>query len=215
MSRAVERPGQAGPAGAASPEVEMVPVSTTCPTTTTTGVNHALVPGIGKAVHSALGTFGTAYGGGVGDTHWSTMPGGCPITQDMEVSVCHKAPMLGSQTTIQDIDGGVCHMAPMPDGQPFILSCGFNHGTGKEIPGAPGTFGTVYRVGVGDSHRSTMPSGRPTTQEMEIGICHTTPMPGRQLIVPSLGLGENIPLSSRVEFGHSHAATCLVAFSLP
>ncbi|MPC54718.1 hypothetical protein E2C01_048643 [Portunus trituberculatus] len=96
------------------------------------------------------------------------------------------------------------------------------------MPGAPGTFGNVYGSGVGYSHLALMPSGRPTTQDTEVNICHTAPMPGGQtpfqdveagichtapmpsgqLIILSCGLGtgETIPLSSVVEFGHSHAA---------
>ncbi|MPC74403.1 hypothetical protein E2C01_068761 [Portunus trituberculatus] len=173
-SGAMQRPGQAGLAGAAGREIEMVPASTTDPTAT--GDGHAMVPGTGKAVHCALVTFRTVYGGGVGNRHWSTMPGGCPTTWDMEVGICHTAPMPGSQTPIRDIEGGICHTAPMPAGQPLIPSHGFISGSGKEMSGAPGTFGSVYSSGVGDSHLSTMPGGHPTTQEMEIGVCHTVEM---------------------------------------
>ncbi|MPC61131.1 hypothetical protein E2C01_055195 [Portunus trituberculatus] len=91
------------------------------------------------------------------------MPGDRPTTKDTEVSNCHTAPMPGSQTPIRHIDGGVCHMAPMPGSQPLIPSRGFIRGSGKEMPGAPGASGSVYGGGVGNSHRSTMPSGRPTT----------------------------------------------------
>ncbi|MPC60875.1 hypothetical protein E2C01_054934 [Portunus trituberculatus] len=65
------------------------------------------------------------------------------------------------------------------------------------MPGAPGTFGTVYWGGVHDTHQSTMPHGHPTTQETEISICHMAPMPGGQLIIPSHGLGIG------VELGHT------------
>ncbi|MPC37104.1 hypothetical protein E2C01_030578 [Portunus trituberculatus] len=66
-SRAMQRPGQAGPAGATGCEVKMVPASTTDPTTT--GDCHAKVHGTGKAVHGACGTFCTVYGSAVGDSH--------------------------------------------------------------------------------------------------------------------------------------------------
>ncbi|MPC64660.1 hypothetical protein E2C01_058778 [Portunus trituberculatus] len=48
-----------------------------------------------------------------------------------------------------------------------------------------------------------MPGGCPTTQEMEVGICHTAPMPGGQLIIPpqGLGKGETIPHSLGLELG--------------
>ncbi|MPC45710.1 hypothetical protein E2C01_039415 [Portunus trituberculatus] len=124
--------------------------------------------------------FALFTGGGVGDSHWSTMPGGRPTTRDTEVGNCHTAPMPGSQTPIRDIDGGVCHTAPMPGGQPLIPSRGFIHSSGKEIPGAPGTSGSVYGGGVGSTHQSSMPGSRPTTQEMEVGVCHTAPMAGGQ-----------------------------------
>ncbi|MPC58361.1 hypothetical protein E2C01_052364 [Portunus trituberculatus] len=89
---------------------------------------------------------------GFGDSHWFTMPGSRPTTRDTEVGNCHTAPMSGSQTPIQDIDGGVCHTASMPGSQPLIPSCGFICSSGKEMPSAPGTSGSVYRGGVGDSH---------------------------------------------------------------
>ncbi|MPC46652.1 hypothetical protein E2C01_040376 [Portunus trituberculatus] len=65
----------------------------------------------------APGTSGSVYGGGVGDSHWSTMPGSRPITQEMEVGVWYTAPMPGSQTPFQDVEVGVCHTASMPGGQ--------------------------------------------------------------------------------------------------
>ncbi|MPC95376.1 hypothetical protein E2C01_090583 [Portunus trituberculatus] len=79
MSGAMQRPGQAGPAGAASPEIEMVLTSAAGPTTTTGGFC-APVPGTGKAVHSALSTFCTIYGGGIGDSHPAPTPSSCPTT---------------------------------------------------------------------------------------------------------------------------------------
>ncbi|MPC56427.1 hypothetical protein E2C01_050388 [Portunus trituberculatus] len=186
-----------------------------------TGGCHAVVPGAGKVVYGALDTFCTVYRGGIGDSHWSTMPSGRPTTWDMEVNNCHTAPMPGSQIPIRDIDGGVCHTAPMPGGQPLIPSHGFIRGSDKEMPSAPGTSGSVYGGGVSDSHRSTMPGGCLTTQEMEVGICHTAPMPGSQTpfqdvevsvchtapmpgdqpIIPSRGLGvsETIPRTLGVE----------------
>ncbi|MPC49861.1 hypothetical protein E2C01_043677 [Portunus trituberculatus] len=97
-------------AGAASPEVEMVSASTVG--TTTTGGWYALVPGTGKAVNSALGTFHTVYRGRVGDSHLAPMPSGHTTTQDMEVCVSHTAPMPGSQTPLQDIDGGSAIQLP-------------------------------------------------------------------------------------------------------
>ncbi|MPC73061.1 hypothetical protein E2C01_067379 [Portunus trituberculatus] len=224
----MQKPGQAGPAGATDREVEMVPASAT--DTNTTGGCHAAVPSAGKAVHGALGTFCTVYGSGVGNSHWSTMPGGRPTTQDMEVSNCQTVPMPSSQTPIWDIDGGVCHTAPMPGSQPLISlppPRGFIRGSRKEMPSAPGTSGSVYGVGVGNSLQSTMPGGHPTTQEMEVGVCHTAPMtggqtpfqdvevgvyhmapmpggmPGGQPIIPSHGLGisETIPHTLGVELG--------------
>ncbi|MPC23361.1 hypothetical protein E2C01_016405 [Portunus trituberculatus] len=112
MSDAMHRPGWAGPAGAASLEVEIVLASALGPTTTTGGF-HAPGPGSGKAAHSALGTFHTVYGGGVGNSHLAPMHGGCHTTQDMEVSICHTAPIPGGQTPFRDIDGGVLQL-PVP-----------------------------------------------------------------------------------------------------
>ncbi|MPC63157.1 hypothetical protein E2C01_057251 [Portunus trituberculatus] len=197
----MQRPGQAGPAGATGPEVEMVLASAA-------GGFHALVPGIGKAVHSALGTFCTVYGSGIGDSHMAPMPSSSPTTQDTEV--------------------GICHTAPMPSCKPLIPSHGFISSTGKEIPGALGTFGSVHAGGVGDNHPASMPGGCPTTQDKEVAICHTAPIPGgqtsfqdakddvshmasmpsSQLIIPSreLDIDKTIPLSLVVEFAHSNAA---------
>ncbi|MPC64077.1 hypothetical protein E2C01_058187 [Portunus trituberculatus] len=53
-------------------------------------------------------------------------------------------------------------------------------GTCKAVHGVLGTFYTVYRGGVGNSHRSTMPGGRPTTRDTEVGNCHTALVPGSQ-----------------------------------
>ncbi|MPC57758.1 hypothetical protein E2C01_051745 [Portunus trituberculatus] len=205
-SGALQRPGQVRPAGAASHKIEMVQASA-ADTTTTTGGCNAVVPGAGD---------------GVGDSHWSIMPSGHPTTQDTEVGNCHTAPMPGSQTLIQDIDGCICHTAPMPGGQPLIASRGFIHSSGKEMPGAPSTSSSVYEGGVGDSNRSTMPGDRPTTQEMEVsvchtapmpssqtpfqdvevGICHTAPMPSGQLIIPSHGLGVGVCPSAPMPGSH-------------
>ncbi|MPC73013.1 hypothetical protein E2C01_067329 [Portunus trituberculatus] len=93
----MQRPGWARPAGAAGPEVKMVPASATGPITT--GSFHAPDPGTGKAVHSVLSTFHAVYGDGVGNSYLGPMPGGCP-TMDMEVGVCHTAPIPGGQTPI-------------------------------------------------------------------------------------------------------------------
>ncbi|MPC66137.1 hypothetical protein E2C01_060283 [Portunus trituberculatus] len=161
--------GQAGPAAAASPEVEIVPASTVGPTTTTGGF-HAPVSGTGKAVHSALGTFHTVYGGEIDDSH--------------------PAPMSSGQTPIWDIDGGVCHMAPMPSGQPLIPSHDFICGTGKKVPGAPGTFGSVYGVvEFGNSLATKMFGGLLPTENISVGVSYKAPMPGNQTRVPCVGVG--------------------------
>ncbi|MPC66460.1 hypothetical protein E2C01_060610 [Portunus trituberculatus] len=135
----------------------MVPASATAPTTTTGGF-HASVPRTDKAVHSALGTFCTVCGDGVGNSHLAPMPVGYPITQDTEVGVCRTAPMPDSQTPIQDMASaiwlpclvasllsppmvlsavqdvkvGVCHMAPMLGSQLIIPSHGL--GVGETFP---------------------------------------------------------------------------------
>ncbi|MPC37134.1 hypothetical protein E2C01_030609 [Portunus trituberculatus] len=79
---------------------------------------HALVPGTGKAVRSALGTFCTVYGGFVDDSsHARRLP------QYPGYRGCHlpySSHAWHSQTAIQNIDSGICHMAPMPSGQPLI-----------------------------------------------------------------------------------------------
>ncbi|MPC09209.1 hypothetical protein E2C01_001812 [Portunus trituberculatus] len=134
--------GWAGPTCATGPKVEMVPASAM---DTTTGGFHALVPRTGKAVHSALGTYCTVYSDVVGDIHLAPIPGSRLTTQDTELDICHTAPMPGSQTPIWDIDSGICHTAVLPSSQPLILSCGFICGTGKEMPSAPGTFGTLLQ----------------------------------------------------------------------
>ncbi|MPC58471.1 hypothetical protein E2C01_052476 [Portunus trituberculatus] len=179
MSGAMQKPGRAGPAGASDPKVEMVLASAAGPTITTSG-SHGSVPGTDKAVHSALGTFRTVYRAGVGKSHLTPMPGGHPTTQDTEVGICHTSPMHGGQTPIHDIDDGIYHMAPMPGSQPLIPSCGFIRSTGKEMPGAPGTFGSRHGSGVGDSHPPLMPSSYPTTQDMEVSVCHTALIPDGQ-----------------------------------
>ncbi|MPC71096.1 hypothetical protein E2C01_065365 [Portunus trituberculatus] len=116
LSGVMQRLGWVGPADAVSLEVKVVLVSSLSPT----GGFHAPVPGIGKVVHSALGTFRTVYGGVVGDSHLAPLPGSCPTTQDTEVNLCHTAFAFGGQTHIQDIDGGICYTLAMPGGQtPF------------------------------------------------------------------------------------------------
>lgn len=104
------------------------------------------------------------------------------------VGICRTVPTPGGQTPIRDTDCGVCHMAPVPGSQPLVPSRGLIRSTGKEVPGAPGTGGNVYSGGVDN--------------------CYMTFIPDSQLPIPSigLGLGETIPLSSVVEFGHNHAA---------
>ncbi|MPC70233.1 hypothetical protein E2C01_064475 [Portunus trituberculatus] len=63
----MQRPGQAGPAGVACCEGEMVPASA-ADSNTATGGCHVAVPASDKEMHDAPGTSGSVYGGGVSDS---------------------------------------------------------------------------------------------------------------------------------------------------
>ncbi|MPC54900.1 hypothetical protein E2C01_048829 [Portunus trituberculatus] len=173
-STAVQRLGWAAPAGAAGPEVEMVPAFTVGPTV---GF-HGSVSGTGKAVHSALGTFCTVYGGGVGNSYPAPMPGSCPTNQDTEVGICHTVyvPMPGSQTLIRDI---------------YLFIYLFIYFTLRKcwvilVPLVGG--------GVGDSHPALIPSGRPTTQSSSLG--HVDPgesVPGGLPLIQEASVDDGQP----------------------
>ncbi|MPC47181.1 hypothetical protein E2C01_040917 [Portunus trituberculatus] len=217
-SRTMQKPGQVGRPGTASPKVEMVPASSLGPTTTTCGC-HASFPGTGKAVHSALGTFCTVYGYGVGNSHCFTMAGSCPTTQDIEVSICHTASMPGGQTHTQDVDGGIYHKAPMLGGQPLIPSNGFIRSTGKEMPNALGRLPLALFMGMGLAtaiwlscpataplpriwrSASAMPGSQTPFQDVEAGIypygSHAW-WPAYHLLTPGESVPGSLPLIQEV-----------------
>ncbi|MPC59061.1 hypothetical protein E2C01_053076 [Portunus trituberculatus] len=72
----------------------------------------------------------------------------------------------------------------------------------------PSSCPTTQDTEVSDCNTAPMPGGQTPIWDINGGICHTAPMPGGHLITPSceLDIGETIPLSSVVKFGHSHAA---------
>ncbi|MPC42467.1 hypothetical protein E2C01_036089 [Portunus trituberculatus] len=123
---------------------------------------------------SALGTFCTVYGGGVGNSHLALMPCGRPTTQDTEVGICHTVPKPGGQTPFQDVEAAIDHMASMHGGQLIIPSHGL--GTGETIP-------LSLVVEFGRSHAAKM-SG--------VGVCPLAPMPGGHPL-PRSGLGNVEP----------------------
>ncbi|MPC61130.1 hypothetical protein E2C01_055194 [Portunus trituberculatus] len=56
---------------------------------------------------------------------------------------------------------------------------------------------------VGICHTAPMPGSQTPFQDVEAGVCHMAPMPGGQLIIPSRGLGvsETIPRTLGMELG--------------
>ncbi|MPC55759.1 hypothetical protein E2C01_049703 [Portunus trituberculatus] len=67
------------------------------------------------------------------------MPSSRPTTQEMEVGICHTAPMPGSQTPFQYAEVGISHTAPMPGGQLIIPSRGLGIRVGVcPLPPMPG-----------------------------------------------------------------------------
>ncbi|MPC61008.1 hypothetical protein E2C01_055070 [Portunus trituberculatus] len=175
MSGAMQRPGQAGPPGATSPEVKMVPVSTVDPTTT--GGSHASVPVSGKAVHSALGTFRTVYGGGVSDSHPVPMPRIWRLASAIQLP-CLAARLLSGILMVASAIRLPCLAASLLSPPSFI------HGTGtcETIP-------LSLVVEFGHNHDAKMSGGLLPTQNMSVGVSHKAPMPGNQTHVPCVAIG--------------------------